>query len=450
MNQISLPKYSKMLNPKFCFGVATAAFQIEGGSQHRLPCIWDTFCSKEDTIEDQSNGDVACDHYHLWERDIQLIQSLGVDAYRFSISWGRVLHQDGSLNPQGIEFYLGILKQLKQYNIKAYVTLYHWDLPQHIEDQGGWLNRNTAYLFAEYVEKVAIAFAGLVYSYATLNEPFCSSYLGYGTGEHAPGFKNKNYVKKSAHHLLLAHGLAMQVLNKVSPDTQNGIVLNFTPAYSKSNDQADIKAANLAEQHYNQWYARPILAGKYPDLINDLPSAQQPDIQAGDMDIIHSPLDYLGVNYYTREIYGFDQHQEFIECPCQQAARTDMDWEIYPKGLTDLLISLNETYQLPPLFITENGAAMKDKIVADKVDDKQRIDYLHHHINAVDKAIESGVDIRGYFAWSLMDNFEWAFGYQKRFGIVYVDYATQERIIKASGYAYQHLLNHRQHRLNKQ
>ncbi|MFW8591291.1 GH1 family beta-glucosidase [Glaciecola sp. 2405UD65-10] len=440
--KLSLPQSSKMLSKDFVYGVATASFQIEGGASKRLPCIWDTFCDTPNKVVDGSNGQTACDHFHLWKEDIALIDSLGVDAYRLSISWPRVITKEGKLNPEGVQFYTNILESLKSRNIKAFVTLYHWDLPQYLEDEGGWLNRNTAYKFRDYVELISTAFGDLVHSYATLNEPFCSSFLGYEVGVHAPGKVGKEYGRKAAHHLLLAHGLAMQVLAKTSPNTKNGIVLNFTPCYSETDSAADKQAAAFADDYFNQWYIQPIYEGKYPDIINKLPIAHRPDIVEGDMEIISQPTDYLGVNFYTRAIYRYDDKEYFFQIEPPEP-RTDIGWEIYPQAFTDLLVSLNEKYSLPPIYITENGASIDDVIVAGKVEDVRRFNYYQQHLNAVNDAIEKGVVVHGYFAWSLMDNFEWAEGYLKRFGIVYVDYDTQIRTIKQSGYAYKALISNR-------
>jgi beta-glucosidase len=438
--KMTLPKQSKMQDRAFTYGVATAAFQIEGAFETRLPCNWDSFCEMPNKIKDASNGKIACDHINRWREDIDLIISLGVDAYRFSVSWSRVIKLDGTLNPQGVDFYIGLLDKLKQNNIKPFVTLYHWDLPQHLEDAGGWLNRDTAYRFKGYVDLISQAFGDRVHTYTTLNEPFCSAYLGYELGVHAPGIKGKIFGKKAAHHLLLAHGLAMQVLQKNSPNSQNGIVLNFTPGYPQTDSQADIKATALADDHFNHWYIKPLLDCCYPTLINDIPSEHRPDIQPGDMAIIAHPIDYLGVNYYTRAVYQADEIAGFIEVKPQDVALTQMGWEIYPQAFTDLLVDLNRRYKLPPVYITENGAAMDDKLSNGEINDIDRIDYFQTHLMAVHNAIEQGVDIRGYFAWSLMDNFEWALGYEKRFGIVYVDYASGQRTIKASGQAYRDLI----------
>jgi len=342
-----------------------------------------------------------------------------------------------------MNFYINLLDKLNAKGIKTFVTLYHWDLPQHLEDNGGWLNRETAYKFQQYTELVVKAFGDRVYSYATLNEPFCSAYLGYEIGIHAPGLKEKAFGKKAAHHLLLAHGLAMQVLDKHSPETMNGIVLNFTPCYPASDTAEDKQAASFADDYFNQWYIKPIFDQQYPEMLNQLPTEQWPDIHPEDMAIIAHPIDFLGVNFYTRAIYQADEQEKFSQMPPQGVPITDMGWEIYPEAFTDLLLDLNSKYKLPPVYITENGAAMPDEMVDNEIKDQDRVNYYQGHLSAVDKAIQEGVDIQGYFAWSLMDNFEWAEGYLKRFGIVYVDYQTQQRTIKSSGKAYSNLITQR-------
>ncbi len=442
MTKLSLPPHSPLLSKNFVYGVATASFQIEGGSQDRLPCIWDTFCDTPNKIVDSSDGHTACDHYNLWRDDIDLIESLGVDAYRLSISWPRVMTQDAKLNPVGVKFYTDILDELKRRNIKAFVTLYHWDLPQHLEDEGGWLNRQTAYAFEHYVNLITKAFGDRVQSYATLNEPFCSAFLGYEIGIHAPGKVGKEYGRKAAHHLLLAHGLAMSVLKQNSPNTLNGIVLNFTPCYSLTQSDEDLKATAFADDYLNQWYIKPIIDAQYPDIINQLPLNHQPEILEGDMELISQSIDYLGINFYTRQVYKAHP-TDIYEPIAPTGPLTDMGWEIYPQSFTDLLVSLNKTYTLPPIYITENGAAMPDTYNNGEVNDLDRLSYYNTHLNAVHNAIEQGVVIHGYFAWSLMDNFEWAEGYLKRFGIVYVDYKTQQRTIKNSGLAYKELISKR-------
>ncbi|MEZ7276718.1 GH1 family beta-glucosidase [Pseudoalteromonas sp. 68 DY56-GL68] len=438
---ISLLPDSFLLKPEFTFGVATASFQIEGARSQRLDCIWDTFCEKPDAIADQSHGDVACDHVARWQQDVDMIADLAVDAYRLSISWPRVMNQDGTINKQGMAFYVQLLTALKARNIKTYVTLYHWDLPQYLEDNGGWLNRDTAYKFQEYAELVTQHLGHLVDSFATLNEPFCSAYLGYEVGVHAPGIKSQQAGRQAAHHLLLAHGLAMQVLRKNCPDTEAGIVLNFSPTYPLTAD--DKKAAELADQYHNQWYIKAVLEGAYPSLLNDLADEVKPTIIAGDMAIISQAVDFIGVNYYTRIHYKNTADGWFEEASLTNVRVTDMGWEVYPQGLTELLVSLHQQYDLPKMYITENGAAMADTLENGEVNDIERVDYYHTHLNAVCDAIRQGVDIQGYFAWSLMDNFEWAYGYEKRFGLVYIDYQSQQRILKESAKQYRALLKQR-------
>lgn len=442
MTTLTLPSNSPMLSKDFTFGVATASFQIEGGADERLPCIWDTFCATPGKVADGSDGKQACEHYNRWQEDVDLIASLNVDAYRLSISWPRVITVDGKLNQTGVDFYINLMDALIAKGIKVYATLYHWDLPQHLEDKGGWLNRETAYKFAEYTDLITKALGDRVHSYATLNEPFCSAFLGYEAGIHAPGIVGKEFGKKAAHHLLLAHGLAMKVLRKNCPNALNGIVLNFTPAYPASDSPEDIAASNFADDYFNQWYIKPIFDAQYPEILATLPKENHPDIQPGDMEIISQPIDFLGINFYTRAIYKANAEEVFEQLP-PPAPLTDIGWEIYPKAFSELLVSLNSLYTLPPMYITENGAAMDDKFVDGVVNDQDRIDYYNAHLNEVNNAISQGVKIDGYFAWSLMDNFEWAEGYLKRFGIVRVDYDTQIRTIKNSGLAYKALISNR-------
>lgn len=439
---ISLPEHSRMKNPDFTFGVATSSYQIEGSADSRLPNIWDRFCRMSGKIADGSDGQIACDHVNRWREDIDLIADLGVDAYRFSISWPRVTHADGSLNRRGLAFYEALVEKLARKGIKSYATLYHWDLPQHIEDEGGWLNRDTAYRFRDYADQVTAALGGRVHSYATLNEPFCSARLGYGLGVHAPGIHGAVQERTAAHHLFLAHGLAMERLNANAPDSLNGIVLNFTPSYAASESEDDRVASQLADEELNQWYFDPIILGRYPDLITRLPEAERPPVHPGDMEIIAAPLGFLGINYYTRAVYQSDGNGGY-QALKPDAPVTDFGWEIYPQGLTDLLISLHEKAELPPVFIAENGAAMPDDSTQEFIDDMDRTRYIESHLEAIDRAIRHGVNVRGYFCWSLMDNFEWAEGYAKRFGLYRVDFESQKRTLKRSGRAYRDMLARR-------
>ncbi len=433
-----------MHSPEFLFGSATSSYQIEGGAAQRLPSIWDTFCSTPGKIRDRSDGRVACDHISRWSEDVDLMAELGFDAYRFSISWPRVINPDGSMREEGIAFYTDLLDRLNQNGIRPFVTLYHWDLPQYLEDEGGWLNRETAFRFREYTELVSKEFASRVYSFATLNEPFCSAYYGYETGMHAPGRTSRAHGNRAGHHLLLAHGLAMPVLQENSPDSLNGIVLNFTPCYPATDSVEDIQAAQRADETFNQWYIRPLMERLYPSIIDSLPDAEKPEIHPGDMELIAHPLDFLGVNYYTRAVYRADQDKPFVRLPPVNRPLTEMGWEIYPEAFTDLLVSLDRKYELPPVYITENGAAMKDSFDQGQIVDSSRAHYFQDHLEAIDRAMEQGVDIRGYFAWTLMDNFEWADGYEKRFGLVHVDYTTQKRTVKMSGLSFRDMLKRRE------
>ena len=441
--KITLPPSSKILDSEFTLGVATSSFQIEGAVSEdgRIPSIWDTFCEQPNKVKNGDTGNPACEHYKRWEEDLDLVKEMGFEAYRLSIAWPRVMDDKGQANQKGLDFYKKLLDRLQKLEIKSYVTLYHWDLPQYLEDRGGWLNRDLAFRFQDYADLVSRALGDSVYSFSTLNEPWCSAFLGYGYGVHAPGHSNIRYAKQSGHHLLLAHGLAMQVLSTNVPNCQNGIVLNMGPMSPKTHRYDDYIASKIAEAGGNHWFLEPILEGNYPHIVNRFEPNVEPLVLEHDLKIISHPVDYIGINYYTRNIgsYSKDKFLELSQNP--DAEKTDMDWEIYPKGLTDLLIELNSQYDLPPLMITENGAATVDSLVDGKISDEQRCRYFDMHLNAVHEAIESGVDISGYFAWSLLDNFEWAEGYEKRFGLVFVDFETQERVLKNSAFAFQELLN---------
>lgn len=443
---ITLPSNSKMLTPDFIFGVATAAFQIEGAAKadNRLPSIWDTFCATPGKVKDMDNGDIACDHYHLWEQDIQLIKELGVDAYRLSIAWPRVMNEQGEANQAGLDFYRNLLKKLKAEGLTVFVTLYHWDLPQHLEDKGGWLNRETAYRFQQYADLVTTELADWVDSWATFNEPFCAAILGYELGIHAPGLTKPEYGRQAAHHILLAHGLALPIIRKNAPHSKVGIVLNMNRSYAASEKVEDQFACLLRETLDNQFFIEPLMKGQYPQLLKTVAPQYLPTVLPGDMEIISQPIDFLGLNFYTCNHNAYDADSLFKNVQSSQDVEyTDIGWEIAPQAFTELLVTLHQQYELPPIYITENGAACDDHIIAGEINDEQRVRYLDGHLNAVHRAIDAGVDIRGYFAWSLMDNFEWAEGYSKRFGLTYVDYHTQQRTIKRSGYAYQAMLNAR-------
>ncbi len=446
---IKLPQTSLMLASTFTYGVATAAFQIEGANNTdgRLESIWDRFCKQPGKVKNSDDGSLACDHYNLWQEDIQLIQSLSVDAYRLSISWPRVIKQNGTINPLGVRFYKQLLSALKEAKIQTFVTLYHWDLPQHLEDRGGWLNRENSFKFREYADLISTELADYVDSWATFNEPFCAAILGYEQGIHAPGLAEPKYGRQAAHHILLAHGLALPVLRKNAPNAQVGIVLNMNKSYAASEKAEDLFAELMRETLDNQFFIEPLIKAQYPQILKTAAPEYLPAmVLEGDMEIISQPIDFLGLNYYTCNHNAFHPTDLFSNVKnSQEVEYTDIDWEVAPHAFEELLINLHKQYDLPPIYITENGAACADTLVNDEVDDEQRVRYLHDHINAVNNAIDAGVDIRGYFAWSLMDNFEWAEGYSKRFGLVYVDYTTQKRTIKRSGKAYRDFLLNRKH-----
>lgn len=440
---------SALWRKNFLLGAATASYQIEGAVNEdgRLPSIWDTFCATPGKVLAGDSGAVACDHYHRWESDVDMLVGLGLEGYRLSIAWPRVMDANGAPNRKGLDFYKRLLTRLKEKGITTFVTLYHWDLPQHLEDRGGWLNRETAYRFADYADLMSRELAGTVDAWATLNEPWCSAYLGYGNGHHAPGLANGRFATQAMHHLLLAHGLALPVLRENDPSSQKGIVANVGRGTPNSGSAEDQRAAQLFEIQHNAWILDPLLKGAYPEALFELWPGTEPLILGGDMQIISAPLDFLGINYYFRTNVASDGAHGFTEVPLEGVERTQMGWEVYPDGLRDLLIGFNREYaNLPPVYITENGMASDDTVIDGRVNDTQRISFLKRHLAAVDEAIKAGVDIRGYFLWSLMDNFEWAFGYERRFGIVHVDYVTQKRTMKRSAELVSQFLEERKER----
>ncbi len=425
----------------FIWGVATSAFQIEGAfdADGKGPSIWDTFSHNSANINDASNGDVACDHYHRYPEDVAIMAGLGVDAYRFSMAWSRVQPLGyGAWNEAGFAFYERLLDALDERGIAAHLTLYHWDLPQGLQDRGGWLARDTAYRFADYAREVARRFGRRLTSIATHNEPWCTANLGYGNAQFAPGVANAREAIQVSHHLLLSHGLAMQAMRAERPTAALGIVLNQWTSDPATDSAADRALAELEWARSVQWFMDPIFKGRYPELALRAHGADAPQVEPGDFSIIGQPLDFLGVNYYFR-------HYASAETPPRLAPRalgtTEMGWEIYPQGLTELLLKLQGEYTLPPIYITENGMASADRLEHGLVSDADRIDFVQRHLAALKSAIEAGLDVRGYFLWSLLDNFEWNSGYAKRFGIVHVDYATQVRTLKASALWYRDFIS---------
>lgn len=415
----------------FFFGSATSSFQIEGRSPDvgQGESIWDTFCAQPGRIADGSNGLVACDHVNRWAEDIELMSSLNLAAYRFSIMWPRVVPQGrGDVNTAGLDFYDRLIDGLLAKGIRPVPTLYHWDLPQALEDEGGWVNRETAYAFADYTEVVLERLGDRVDTWVTLNEPYVSASLGHVSGQHAPGHTSLTKGLAAAHHLLLGHGLAGERIRTLAPDADFGIVLNFTPAEPATNSPADVALAKVTNGWMNEWYVDPVFRGEYPAETVEALGWSQDEVLDGDMSLISAPIDVLGVNYYFRAVVSAVEQQLPYGTP-----RTEMGWEIHEESLEHLLTWLHETYSPPKMMITENGAAMPDQHRVDgRVHDLDRIRYLDGHLRSVLRAIDAGVPIVGYMAWSLMDNFEWALGYEKRFGIVEVVPDTLERIPKSS------------------
>lgn len=422
----------------FIWGVATASYQIEGAvaEDGRLPSIWDTFSHTPGKVLGGDTGDVACDHYHRWESDIALMQALGVGAYRFSIAWPRVLPEGrGAVNEPGLDFYDRLVDGLLEAGLKPFPTLYHWDLPQALDDQGGWLNRATAEAFAEYTEAVVARLGDRVNHWVTFNEPWVIANQGYGTGDHAPGHADPSEVWPVSHHLYVGHGLAVDRIRALAPDAEVGIVLNLQPQYPASSHPADVAETRLADGYWNRWYLDPLAGRGYPaDCLTDS-GWNQDVVLDGDAELMAAPIDFLGVNYYSRTVVRSPtvaEHDRIDSVP-DPVETTEMGWEVYPDGLNDILRKVQDDYDFPKVFITENGAAYPDELIDGRVEDDDRILFLDRHFRQLHRAIDSGVPVRGYFLWSLMDNFEWAFGYSKRFGIYYVDYPTQQRIRKKSG-----------------
>ena len=421
----------------FVWGVATSAFQIEGAAAEdgRGESIWDRFCATPGKVHNGDSGAVACDHYHRMPADVALMKSLGVDAYRFSIAWPRVQPTGaGALNPAGLAFYDRLVDRLLAAGIQPHATLYHWDLPQALQAGGGWLARDTAAHFAEYAVHMGRRLGDRLASLSTHNEPWCSMVLGHATGQFAPGLRDPAAAVAAGHHLLLSHGLALQALRGAGVRCPLGIVLNQSAATAATASAADRLVADQQYAGLVRWFLDPVLLGRYPE-VPGVTIPQAPLLRDGDLATIRAPLDFLGVNYYTRIWASADNKP-----PPRALGVTDMGWEIYPDGLRELLTGLHAAYALPPIYITENGCACADKLENGAVDDTARIDYLRSHLEALAQARAAGVDVRGYFAWSLMDNFEWDSGYAKRFGLVHVDYATQVRTLKASAHWYRELI----------
>ena len=454
----------------FLFGAATAAYQIEGAAHEdgRTDSIWDAFARVPGAVVGMDNGDVACDHYHRYRDDVALMNELGLQTYRFSTSWSRVCPDGGAVNPAGIDFYSRLVDELLDTGIHPWLTLYHWDMPQALEELGGWPARDTASRFLDYAMAVHDALGDRVTSWTTLNEPWCSSFLSYIGGEHAPGRQDPAAGLVAGHHLLLGHGMVVKELRARDPKLSLGITLSLTVADAADpNDAGDRDAARRIDGQFNRFFLDPIFRGEYPaDVLDDVAGLGFENVvQPGDLDVISSPIDMLGVNYYHGELVGVrpaNGDTKPAAAPSERPKRspfpaaegvhwhkrdlptTAMGWEVQPEGLTRLLTRIHEEYAAPAgvaLAVTENGAAYDDEVTADgEVHDADRVAFLEAHLSAVLDAIEGGVPVHGYFYWSLMDNYEWAWGYDKRFGIVRVDYDTLERTPKDSARRYQSII----------
>ena len=431
---------TRTLPRDFVWGAATSAYQIEGAVRAggRGVSIWDTFTATPGAIRDGSTGEIACDFFHRHRADVALMASGELDALRLSIAWPRVIPAGtGKVNAAGLDFYDRLVDELLEAGIRPFVTLYHWDLPQALEDAGGWPARATAEAFAVYAEVVARRLGDRVHDWATHNEPYCPAWLGYVEGVHAPGRTDVAAGAAAAHHILLSHGLAVDVLRREAPGARVGIVLDSWPQHPATPDERDVAAARNADGIRNRLFFDPVLRGRYPDDVLELLGAAAPPVRDGDLRRIAVPLDFLGVNNYSRQVVRAAADGGLPVTVNPRGALTAMDWEIYPDGLYEVLMRLGREYGAPPMYVTENGAAFDDVRRPDgTVDDPDRISYLEAYLDAIARAVDHGAPVLGYFVWSLLDNFEWAEGLAKRFGIVYVDFETQERIPKRSFHWY--------------
>jgi beta-glucosidase len=426
----------------FVWGAATAAYQVEGAwnEDGKGESIWDRFNHTPGRITNADSGDVACDHYHRYPEDIALMRQLGLQAYRFSISWPRVLPDGfGQVNSAGLDFYERLVEALLAANIEPYVTLHHWDFPQALQEKGGWINRDNLHYLADYAALMVKRLGDRVHCWATLNEPRDIALSGYGSGDHAPGITGDwKSVYQVTHNLLVAHGLAVQAMRAAAPTLEAGIVLDLWGVEPSSDQPADVAAADLFWKTKRITYLHPLLTGYYHPALVDEIGELFPDVRPGDMALISQKLNFLGINSYSRTVVS----AEGIVKQVPGSEYTEIGWEVCAPSFRRTLERITDDYTLPPIYIMENGAAYQDTLTKDgKIHDERRSDYLHQHIAQIHQAMRAGVDIRGYFVWSLMDNFEWAFGYTKRFGIIYVDFETQMRIIKDSGEWYSRVIS---------
>ncbi|GAA1298600.1 GH1 family beta-glucosidase [Streptomyces javensis] len=434
----------------FLWGTATSAYQVEGAvaEDGRSPSIWDTFSHTPGKVAGDDHGDVACDHYHRWRQDIGLMKRLGTNAYRLSIAWPRVVPGgDGPVNAKGLAFYDELIDGLLEAGITPSVTLYHWDLPQVLQDRGGWPERDTAEHFAGYAAVVADRLGDRVHHWTTLNEPLCSAWIGHLEGVMAPGLTDLTAAVRASYHLLLGHGLAAQAIRAAAPRAEVGIVNNLNTVAAATDRPEDQAAARRMDGHTNRWWLDPVHGRGFPADMREVYGVELPE-RPGDLETIAAPLDWLGLNYYfpatvTDDPTGPAPHARAVRRP--DVPRTGMDWEVDAGGIESLLLRLTGEYGARKLYVTENGSAYPDVVRPDgTVDDPERQDYLVQHLAACASAVRKGAPLAGYFAWSLLDNFEWAYGYDKRFGLVHVDYRTQVRTIKGTGHRYAEII--RDHR----
>lgn len=440
MTIIQFPKEMK-------WGVATAAYQIEGAATEggRGPSIWDTFSKTPGKVINGDNGDIACDSYHRYEEDVKLMKELGVDTYRFSVSWPRIFPEGvGKVNREGLDYYHRLVDCLLENGIEPMCTLYHWDLPQVLQDQGGWGNRETIDAFVAYAELMFKEFGDKIKQWLTINEPWCVSFLSNYIGVHAPGNKDLQLATQISHHLLVAHGKAVQKFRELGVQGEIGFAPNTTWLEPYSTKQEDIDACNREIGWYVEWFMDPVFKGTYPDFMVEWfkKKGVELEIQEGDMESINQPIDFLGINYYTGHIARYKENEglldwEFVE---MNYDRTDIGWPIFPEGFYKVLMRIKENYGDVPIYITENGSCYNDEPENGIVQDDGRISYLEQHLTALSRAIKSGVPVKGYITWSLLDNFEWAEGYTMRFGIVHVNYRTLKRTPKESYYWLQQMI----------
>jgi beta-glucosidase len=433
----------------FLWGAATAAYQVEGSplADGAGPSIWQRFTHTPWLVPSGDNGDVACDHYHRYEEDVRLMHELGLNAYRFSVSWSRILPQGtGQVNEKGLDFYRRLVDALLANGIKPLVTLYHWDLPAALDDRGGWLNRDIAGWFAEYAQVMFRALDDRVEMWTTLNEPWVVTDGGYLHGTLAPGHRNLFEAPLASHNLLLAHAAAVEAY-RAAGKHRIGLVVNIEPKYPASEHEEDLAAMRRAEAYMNQQYLDPVFHGFYPDEMKEIFGEAWPDFAEEDLKRIQQPIDFLGINYYTRSVVRFDPTCLPVKASGVRQKRhvyTETHWEVYPEGLTDTLAWVKQRYGDIPLYVTENGAAFYDPPTPNgEVQDPLRVDYLRSHLKAAHDAIAQGVDLRGYYVWSLLDNLEWSLGFSKRFGIVHVDFETLQRTPKASARFYGEVIRSR-------